>query len=30
MALALGGFSIGMVAHDRKLADEAFERALGS
>ena len=28
MALALAGFSIGMVEHDRKLADEAFERAL--
>ena len=28
MALALGGFSIGMMAHDRKLADEAFEQAL--
>ncbi|MDT5120879.1 MAG: adenylate cyclase [Acidobacteriota bacterium] len=28
MALALGGFSIGMVAHDHKLADEAFDRAL--
>jgi len=28
MALALGGFSIGIVAHDRKLADEAFEQAL--
>jgi TolB-like protein len=29
MALALAGFSIGMVEHDRKLADEAFEQALG-
>jgi len=28
MALALAGFSIGMVEHDRKLADESFERAL--
>jgi len=28
MALALAGFSIGLVAHDRKLADEAFARAL--
>ncbi|MGO9360561.1 MAG: winged helix-turn-helix domain-containing protein [Xanthobacteraceae bacterium] len=28
MALALAGFSIGMVAHDRKLADEAFAQAL--
>jgi TolB-like protein len=28
MALALAGFTIGMVEHDRKLADEAFERAL--
>jgi TolB-like protein/Flp pilus assembly protein TadD len=28
MALALAGFTIGMVDHDRKLADEAFARAL--
>jgi Flp pilus assembly protein TadD len=28
MALALACFSIGMAEHDRKLADEAFERAL--
>ena len=28
MALALGGFAIGMVAHDRKVAVEAFEMAL--
>ena len=28
MALALAGFTIGMVEHDRKLADESFERAL--
>ena len=28
MALALAGFSIGLLAPDRKLADEAFERAL--
>lgn len=28
MALALGGFSIGMMGHARKLADEAFEQAL--
>src|SRR5271168_3363877 len=28
MALALAGFVIGVVEHDRKLADEAFERAL--
>jgi tetratricopeptide (TPR) repeat protein len=28
MALALGGFAIGMVAHDRKVAVEAFEAAL--
>jgi TolB-like protein/tetratricopeptide (TPR) repeat protein len=28
MALALAGFSIGLLAHDRKLADEAFEGAL--
>jgi len=28
MALALGGFSIGMVEHDRKVAVEAFEAAL--
>ena len=28
MALALAGFTIGIVEHDRKLADEAFERAL--
>ncbi|TPL49820.1 winged helix-turn-helix domain-containing tetratricopeptide repeat protein [Mesorhizobium sp. B2-4-6] len=28
MALALAGFTIGMVEHDRKLADEAFSQAL--
>ena len=28
MALALGGFAIGMVAHDHKVADDAFEAAL--
>ena len=28
MALALAGFAIGIVAHDRGLASEAFERAL--
>ena len=28
MALALAGFTIGMIEHDRKLMDEAFERAL--
>src|SRR5215471_17468433 len=28
MALALGGFAIGMVEHDRKVAVEAFEAAL--
>lgn len=28
MAMALAGFSIGLLAHDRRLADEAFERAL--
>ncbi|MBN8953353.1 MULTISPECIES: winged helix-turn-helix domain-containing tetratricopeptide repeat protein [unclassified Rhizobium] len=28
MALALAGFSIGLLAQDRRLADEAFERAL--
>jgi TolB-like protein len=28
MALAFAGFTIGMVEHDRELADEAFERAL--
>ncbi|MGG6899037.1 winged helix-turn-helix domain-containing protein [Rhizobium sp. BR 315] len=28
MALALAGFSIGLLAHDRRLSDEAFERAL--
>jgi tetratricopeptide (TPR) repeat protein len=28
MALALGGFAIGMVEHDRKVAIEAFEAAL--
>jgi TolB-like protein len=28
MALALGGFAIGMVAHDRNVAVEAFETAL--
>ena len=28
MALALAGHTIGMVEHDRKLVDEAFERAL--
>jgi TolB-like protein len=28
MALALGGFAIGMVAHDRRVAFEAFEAAL--
>jgi len=29
MALALAGFTIGLVEHDRRLADEAFEQALG-
>ena len=28
MALALAGFAIGIVAHDRELASEAFDRAL--
>jgi tetratricopeptide (TPR) repeat protein len=28
MALALAGFTIGLVEHDRKLADEAFSQAL--
>ena len=28
MALALAGFTIGMVEHDRRLADEAFSQAL--
>ena len=28
MALALGGFAIGMAEHDHRLADETFERAL--
>ena len=28
MALALAGFTIGLVEHDRKLADEAFAQAL--
>ncbi|ANT52827.1 winged helix-turn-helix domain-containing protein [Mesorhizobium amorphae] len=29
MALALAGFTIGLVEHDRRLADEAFLQALG-
>jgi TolB-like protein len=30
MALAFAGFTIGMVEHDRELADEAFERGVGA